>query len=247
MKPSIETLMAYVDGELSTAECADVETAMAADRQIAEHIERLRAQRDRLRAAFDDVLSEPVPNRLIQAARNAPTSTAESKVTNIAQARRSRPTSPARRWSWPEWTAMAASLVVGMFISHSIMRSPSDPIATQNGNLVAQGALASALTSQLASETESTSVKIALSYRDRSGNYCRSFVMTDNALAGVACREQQTWRVNALAKTTVPAGETYRMAASALPASILQTIDAQIEGEPLNAAAETQAIRAGWR
>jgi len=64
-------LMAYVDGELEPGARAQVEAAMAADPDIARRIARHRAFRDRLRASFDEVMEEPVPDRLLATAAGA--------------------------------------------------------------------------------------------------------------------------------------------------------------------------------
>jgi anti-sigma factor RsiW len=66
---SDEDLMAYADGELDTKTRAQVEEAMAADPQIARRVAEHKALRHRLRSSYDKVLDEPVPDRLVAAAR----------------------------------------------------------------------------------------------------------------------------------------------------------------------------------
>jgi anti-sigma factor RsiW len=73
-----ETLMAYADGELEPAQRAEVEAAMAADPKVAERVERHRALRRKLNAAFDPVLQETVPHALIAAARSSATSSSSA-------------------------------------------------------------------------------------------------------------------------------------------------------------------------
>ena len=84
MTISDETLMAYVDGELDVAGRASVEAAMQQDPGIGKRIARHRALREKLQGAFSAVLEEPVPDRLIQAARGqrakAPAETARGKA-----------------------------------------------------------------------------------------------------------------------------------------------------------------------
>ena len=50
----------------------------------------------------------------------------------------------------------------------------------------------------------------------------------------------------ALGEAVPQAGE-YRQASSALPPAVLAEIDARLQGEPLDAAAERKARDAGWR
>jgi negative regulator of sigma E activity len=238
---SEETVMAYADGELDAATCAAVEAAMATDPELARRIAQHRALRDTLRSAFDPVMDEPVPARLSAAAHGRPD-----------EPRRVVPLRPraVARWSWPHWSALAASLILGLMLGPWLMR-PAEraPLVTSDGALLAQGSLARALSQQLASSQSAIEpVQIGVSFRSRSGAYCRTFAMRDkNVLAGLACHEQGNWHVEALAMSEPSsAGDGYRTAATALPPAIAGTLDALIAGEPLDARAEAAARASGW-
>jgi anti-sigma factor RsiW len=69
MTISEETLMAYADGELDAAARASVEAAMQEDPEIRERVARHHALREAMQGAFSAVLKEPVPERLLNAAR----------------------------------------------------------------------------------------------------------------------------------------------------------------------------------
>jgi len=238
---SDETLMAYADGELDPQTAAAVETAMRSDPQIVQRIAQHRALRGRLRAAFDPVLSETVPERLALARTTA------TPASNVAALRLRRP-SP--RWSWREWAAMAASFIVGALVVIPLMRGARiEPLAMRDGHLVANGVLASALSHQLAStQAAGDPVQIGVSFRSRAAQYCRSFTLREVApLAGLACREGADWRVRALAPATPGgAGGEYRQAASP-PAAVVTAIDAEIQGEALDAAHERAARDRAWQ
>ena len=155
MTISDEQVMAYVDGELDAQTRNEVERAMESDPEVARRVERQRELRNKLRAAFNDVLNEPVPDRLVSAARNAPVVSASEhrNVADLAEVRDRKAGlgHAARRWSWPEWSAIAASLVLGAFIAQLLWHSPElMPFTEKNGRLVAQATLAQALTNQLA-------------------------------------------------------------------------------------------------
>lgn len=60
-------LMAYVDGEVDAATAREIEAAMAADPSVAARAQRMRDGAAITRAAFADVLHEPVPDRLVAA------------------------------------------------------------------------------------------------------------------------------------------------------------------------------------
>lgn len=241
---SDEILMAYADGELDAATRAAVEAAMATDPQVAQRVARQRALRGRLRAAFDPVLDEPLPERLLESVRGAP---APRPAANVIPLKRK----AAPHWSWPQWGAIAAGLVGGALLGPLLLRTPAGAaLVTRDGQVLASGALARALTEQLASnQPPGAPVQIGVSFRARNGDYCRTFVLREkSALAGLACRGHETWRLEVLAQNptspAAPAG--YRPAGSALPASVTRTLDELVQGEPLDAAAEAAARARGW-
>lgn len=247
-----ETLMAYVDGELDPPTRAAVDAAIASDPALARRVARQQALRQKLRAAFDGVLDEPVPDRLIVTARNAPAASPATKVTELVRARAEKSARLERRWSWPQWGAMAASLVLGVLLGQALLRPPADaPIVARNGRLVAQDALAEALSNQLASgQPIDARVALGLSFRSKSGEYCRTFVLREGqGLAGLACREGDAWAVEIVAPGESPgsAGTDYRMAGAELPLLVLQAVEQRIEGESLDASGEAAALERGWR
>lgn len=61
-------LIAYLDGELEAADYAEVEAALAADAETRARLVVLSETTALVRRAFDDVLHEPVPARLLAAA-----------------------------------------------------------------------------------------------------------------------------------------------------------------------------------
>src|SRR6202166_4682655 len=86
MTISDETLMAYADGELDAAARAAVESAMREDPRIEKRVAAHRTLRRKVQAAYSAELSEGIPERLLSAARGAP-STQGSKVVNLQAAR----------------------------------------------------------------------------------------------------------------------------------------------------------------
>ena len=251
-----ERLMAYADGELESAEYAaeraQIEAAMKSDPAVARRVEKHRALRTQLSGAFSAVLDEPVPDRLLAAARGARTDTG---VTDLSRVRASRAESAAElgrkraAWSWPQWGAIAASVVLGVIIGRVAMKSPElGPVTSRNGNLVAQGGLDQALSTQLASEqTPSAPVHIGVSFKTKTGEYCRTFV--SGAMSGLACREGGAWDVRTLARADVSVGGEggYHPAGSEMPAAVRAAMEDQIDGDPLDAPAEARAKTNGWK
>jgi hypothetical protein len=241
---SEETLMAYADNELDAQTRSAVEAAMASDPEIARRVARHQALRSKLRVVFDKVLDEPPPQRLVDTARGVP---AVRREGNVIPLRRRNPP----RKVWPQWTAIAASLGLGIIIGQVVLsRGPgAGPITARDGQLLANGALAHALTTQLASENGQSPVRIGVSFKTRSGAYCRTFTLqASQALAGMACREQDDWRVQVLAQTTAtPQGKgNLVQAGSDMPRLVIQAVDDAIAGDPLDSQAEAAARDKGW-
>lgn len=243
MNISDEILMAYADGELEPAQRAEVEQAMRADSAVAAAVERHRALRTDVFAAYAGVLDEPVPERLQP--RAAAASHVRVDALEVAGAR----PLPAR-WSWPQWGGMAASLVVGILVgalgwqgAHGDGSTAS--VARVGGALVAQGALEKALSQQLASEQgQGAGVKLGVSFQAKDGSFCRSFMMGSSG--GLACRNGGAWHIPVLADGDQEQAGAYRQAGSAMPAAVLDAIDARIAGSTLDAAAERSAREQGW-
>jgi hypothetical protein len=225
-----QELMAYADRELDPARAAEVEAALASDPELVRRIARFRKQRQQLQAAFDPVLHEPVPPQLIAAARGIPS------------------IRPRRQWAWAQLTGMAASLVLGAVAAWTVLRFEPEPlmVAGEEG-LVARGTLARSLSEELAAEPDDDMIRVGISFRDRSGAYCRTFSPAQGArMAGLACREDDDWRVILVTESQAGGEADYRMAAGAIPPEILRAVEARIAGEPLDAAGETTARARGW-
>lgn len=223
-------LVAWVDGELDEVTRRRVERAVADDPALADRLEMHRRLRDRLSGHYAPVEAEPVPAAMRALLEES------AKVVPLA-----RPATP--RWrGWGIGGAIAASLILGLGIGH-LSGGPGGPIAVKGGTMVAQGELASALDTQLASAQEGAAIRIGLSFQRKGGGWCRSFEGT--AVAGVACREGAGWQVQQL----VPGagqGTDYRQASSG-DARVLATVDALMASAPADAEQEKAARAQGWR
>jgi anti-sigma factor RsiW len=281
-----ETLMAYADGELAEPARSELERAVRADPALAARVAQHQALRSDVFAAFAPIAEEPVPPALLAAAMpeqvrdlgaaRAAREEARSAQVAEAQARRMQQTLQAqeaqqaqhafrRRWAWPEWGAMAASLAVGVLVGSVVLggghdASPGERVAGPGGMLVAlqgaggvpvaQGRLAEALSNQLAGGGQvgaagDGAVRIGVTFAATDGALCRSFIA--GSAAGLACRSGEQWKLAVLAEAEKGAGGDYRQAGSAMPAAVLEAIDARIAGPALDAQAEQAAQQRGWR
>jgi len=239
-----EQIHAYVDGELDTEALARLEADSRNDPVLAARIARQSELRALLRAGFDSVVDEPIPQRLHEALAGPARGAA---VAPIGAARAER---PARRpvWSSREWGAIAATLVLGVLVGQLAFRAPSGlPIETQQGRLVAAGFLDTALSTQVAGAApEGAAARIGLSFRAAAGEYCRTFALLSGA-GGVACRRGGRWSLEVLEGAGArPASGDFRQASSALSPAVLGAINTLGAGEPLTADEETQRVASGW-
>ena len=231
MSVNDERLMAFADGELSGPERAGIEAALAEDASLRERLAAHQRLRMQVSAAFDGVLDEPPPAHLLVTAQTPRT----ADVVTLA-GRRAAP------WSVREWGAMAASLVVGLFVGVGVINRQTPLIGAGENGLVARGALAQALETQLASD-QAGAIRIGLSFRSTDGSYCRTFDLTESGTAGLACRQDGAWNL-AMTAAGAGGGELRQAGASE---EILAAVDAIIVGEPLDARSEAAARDADWR
>ena len=248
MNPNEEMLAAYVDGELDPAGRLQVEQAIARDPAVAAKVASLRELTQKLIGAHAAVLSEPVPAQLLAAARGPH----RAAVVDLAAARAATQPRAKRRWSVPEWGAIAAGVVVGVFAGYFGLGSRTpDLVAVSADGITAGRALAQALSNQLAADGRSAEgFAVQLTFRAKDGEYCRTFAVSQRAVtAGVACREGEQWRVRVLSEGAPSHAESsgYRLAAATLPSTVLDKVQATIAGEPLDAVAEAAARQSGWR
>jgi anti-sigma factor RsiW len=94
-----DRLIAYLDGEIETTERREIEAWLDADPAARERLVALAESANLVRLAFDEVLHEPVPDRLIAAARGE-TMLREpgGKVVVFKSRQGAGPTAPSRRW-----------------------------------------------------------------------------------------------------------------------------------------------------
>ncbi|HEU4778471.1 MAG TPA: hypothetical protein VFS58_01180 [Steroidobacteraceae bacterium] len=244
-----ETLMAYADGELDAKTRSEIAAAVEKDPELAHRVEKHRALRARVSGAFEKVLDQSVPERLAQIARGGAGSASESAASRgkVLQFPTRTAHAPVTAWHAREWIAMAASLMLGLFLSWRIFApAESELLVAGNDALMAGGALAHALDNQLASEQRGAEpVLIGLTFKAREGNYCRSFVLSESRTAGLACRAGPGWQVSATDSAPLPQGGM-QQASSALTPAILRAIEARADGEALDAEAEKSAQLSGW-
>ena len=254
MNVSDDMLMMYADDELEPPDRTIVDAAIASDPALAARVAALRSQRVRLRQAYAPMLDEVVPQRLHAVIENTALPAA-SQVVDFAARRASRSVRQRlTEWSWPEWSAIAASLVIGILaMQPQSQRFADSPVRSGPAGLVAGRSLATVLSSQLAStQSPDAAVQVGLSFENASGQLCRTFAEQGaRPWSGLACFTNGEWHVGMMVEGAGPARRqapgTMRTAASEVPPAMLRVVTEQIRGEPLDAGAERAARDRGWR
>ena len=251
-----ELLTAYVNGELDEPGRAKVEKAISQDARVAQRVAQQRALRGRLHNVFEGILREPAPRRAVNGARSVEPA-GPAQVIDLARVRAARARRPERRrLSIPRRATIviAVSLLAGVGAGLLLQRllASEVPVEYRGGALIAGGLLNRSLNEQLTGVTPtSTAVRVGQSFHAKAGGYCRSFTLDNgHPMAGLACREQQHWRVLSLLGTeavaTTGSAQLFRLSSSAPPAPLLAIINDRTTGGALDAAAESKARRSDW-
>lgn len=229
--PTPEELAAFADGELSAEREAAIAQMIAADAQLAQQVERHRALRQTLSAHFAPILDQPVPDRLNDAVR--------PRVVDFAEAQARRKARDAEGKSLPRWMkvaapALAACLVLAVFVSGG-EDAPDGYAGPQ---------LASALDTQLSGSQGDRETRILLSFRDKSGEFCRVFA--GGKQSGIACRDDAGWKLREVGAGADAQQTEYRQAGSD-EGALLAAAQEMADGGALDAASEEAARTAGWQ
>ena len=112
-KPNDETLIAYLDGEVDAATRAEIDAWLESDDALRDEAAGLSASAEALRLAFEPVLHEEIPERLLLAARGL--TGAAPSVIDLGAARQKRGLT---RKPWMQWAVAAG--VAGLLIGGSV-------------------------------------------------------------------------------------------------------------------------------
>jgi surface antigen len=175
------TLVAYVDGELDNDTTVAVEAWLNRDPTAAAHAQRLREQSGLLRAAFNGVLNEPLPQRLRHCAEATPD--------NVSPLPRRPGPSPAWNIALPVAATLAALTVglgSGAFLydlrSHSLEQEAAREQVAMLERI--ERTVSDALENQLSGTPVSLDARTPGStftvtplrtYQDDAGRYCREY------------------------------------------------------------------------
>ena len=247
-----EEVFAFVDGELPPEAMARIEAAMATDPQLALRVETQRSLRRLLSGPHGGTARRPAP----EPSATPPPGRPAPKPAEViafpgpqAKAAKAKPTprdpkpaKPAgakREGGGSNWIVMGLCLVTGLVLGRYAAPSPPTLSGVEDAPPIATGPLVQALAGATTGQGAGP-VRIALTFKDRNGLYCRAYQATGPApTAGVACREAGGWKVR-MASVAGPVG-------AGAPAAVMAAANAMIAGQPLDAASEAKARAAGWK
>lgn len=252
-----DKLVAYADGELSPEEAAEVERALETDPRIREAVEMFRETADLSRRAYDDVLHEPIPDRLISAASGDGVRSAQAAA-RYDEPPRSRIAGLAMAAS----VALAVGLGGGFGLFQLLGQSGGDPagpllVGTVDESDALHLALESAGTGTLIANGEGGNVMPLTTFVDREGRYCREFQAVTSgadglsASFGIACRQPAgPWRVEAIgapAVATAAVPDRFETADGATGDPMQVLIEAMSDSGPISLDEEAALLTNGWR
>jgi len=228
---------AYIDKELDGPDAERVAKLIAERTELRSYADQQRRLKAQLDAAFSSVVSADPPTHLVDAVRRSPMPVATTK------AQRASMPAPLRH-ALPIAAAVLLSLGLGLYLGQSTSRSIVG--AGSDGIARAQGALASALTSQLAADDQGA-IAVGLSFRSKDNGLCRTFVTT--AHAGIACRDAIGWAITDLTRSEGQGNDPtkFQTAGAPLPQVLRDRVKAMIDGDVFDAAAERAARDRDWR
>jgi anti-sigma factor RsiW len=134
-RPNDDRLIAYLDGELDDSERAEITLWLERDADVRERAAELAESAALLRTAFDEVLREPVPERLVAAARGE-----TGQVVDLAAARQTRRKGlvvDRRWWIGAAAAAAVAGLAIGVGIGPDVRTPPVANNAAPNAEPIA--------------------------------------------------------------------------------------------------------------
>lgn len=271
-----ETLMAYADGELSPEQAQAVEARLAVDAEAREWVERMRQTRRELAAEMDALLTEPVPQRLIDTVMHYPMGATggQAQATKAAPLRphEGRPLDTSAQASfqatatattaitksaanspsyWPRMAAAAClALAVGLTTGHWWGQQSGAGAGTDLAQVL-QRALQTLPSGEALAEGGVVVMPVA-SFRTANGLACREFEQEARGRIahGLACRDGDQWVARAVLDRG-PAGGTLGSEPAFAPASgeadaLATLLDRLGAGATLGADEEQRLIEQGW-
>jgi hypothetical protein len=254
---SDETLMQYADGMLPPDEHAAVEAALAHGPALWERYESFRITRGPLAAAYNEVLTAPLTEKVLAFTRDStpiPFRRGSSRPPGrglfamLSETVRTAVFSPA---------GAVATLLIGTTAGWLLHEPASDDLVRLGEyGLLSSSSLQRALETTpmnvSAAITQDLALKPTLTFRKTDENFCRQYELASGRgvrSAGIACREAGTWQILEQVLVTAPGPDPSRkkVEVATPPADVLDDLRDRIkEGDALDPAQEGALIKQHW-
>ncbi len=230
-----EVLSGYLDNQLSAKERLTISALLLEDATLQQRFAKLYAQEQTLKI-FADTFAPVEPNSPSNGAKIVPFPS--TKTPELATSSRF------------SYTAIAASVTFVVGLSALLFSSQWwEPQATNPSGGLGNSAKILATQPSGQYQVDDQLLTLQFSFRHVDGGYCRVFNLdsADWQTTNIACQQGDApWRIQfSQGRPTQGNGDTY-LAASASE-GLDRVIDPMINGQPLNAEAEQQAIAQQWR
>jgi hypothetical protein len=246
-----ELLVAYVDDELDAAQRNLVSSVLASNPALCRRADDMRLARDLLREGFPLRPDASVPANIEAAANRL----AEACVPRSAQPREK---SRFRgRWKY----AFAAGLLLCVGVSGTYLawltggestERPVTALMQITPGMPLHGVLESTPSAEVINvPSEDAAMRAVLTFQAKDGRFCREFevLARSGSSTGIACREQGEWRAEVLMSSAAapPNSNYYTPASQSDDPAVAEVVDRLIQGDPLSAQEEADALANGWR
>ncbi len=229
-----EQLSAFLDGELSPVEMEAIRNALANNETLADRLAELSAVDSSIRAVYDTINDRPIPPE-VTALLEAPTADTGTVV--------SLPPLDRLKQAAGRHLALAASVILAVGIAFGVLLNSGPQRDSREAIASVLDTRPSGTRQQLDGEV---SVTPRLTFRDKAGNYCRLFELSDatGTRQSLACREAGEWQIAATVYSDPETGDLYQPAGGGSPLDTL--IDRRIAEGPFDRTEETALIGNAW-
>lgn len=239
-----DILSAFLDGELSEHDMAQVQEAIASNTEVArrfDELARVHALVQKQAALIDQV---PMPASVLALLQEEQTQPAPDNVVELSRFRKAQ---KQFMHTVREHAALAASiaLVVGFAGGQWLSGVTSPAVAGPSAHFAA---LDSTLSGQQVALTDGSQLTPRFSFVDTADRLCRQYQVVDSSGSSenLACREGTDWTLVASARSSaLSASETYTTASG--PRLLDGLLDVMMTGQALNQTEEEDAISRQWR
>ncbi len=260
-----ELIMAYVDGELRGDEKARVEDALNKDEKLKEKARMFRESATMLQGAFDEILSEDIPEHLLGVVKGERQGDSSSKHTLWDRLKLTLNQIFQAPNVHPGLVAVTACLLIIGFaaVIYRITNHYVEPVkapALSNLAEFQRGISKTPSGESFLIQEKGIEISPILTFKDKQYSYCREFEMASASrnesvarpsASGIACLTGKgKWKIIAFHPVEERGKhelqkEGYKLAGGENPVDSL--VEKRRVGAPLSAAEELEKIKNGWK